>query len=162
MPSLARVHGLFRRDLSAGIFAAALCVASSSAALGVESMGLTLEIEVLNLKQGQGEVRCLLFAGPKGFPSVPDEAVRYDIVRVGAEKKAVCSFKGLKAGRYAVTLIHDANLNGQLDTRIFGIPTEGYGFSNGAQASIFGPPGFEPASAVLSQNARWRVPLVHW
>jgi uncharacterized protein (DUF2141 family) len=52
---------------------------------------------------------------------------------------------GLVPGRYAVSVIHDQNGNGKLDTNLVGLPTEGYGFSRDARGTI-GPPGFEAAA----------------
>jgi uncharacterized protein (DUF2141 family) len=42
-------------------------------------------------------------------------------------------FPGLAAGRYAVSVMHDENGNGKLDSNFLGMPTEGYGFSNDPQ-----------------------------
>ena len=39
-------------------------------------------------------------------------------------------FTGLAPGRYAVSVMHDENGNGKLDSNFIGMPTEGYGFSN--------------------------------
>ena len=47
-------------------------------------------------------------------------------------------FAGLPPGDYAVAAFHDADGNGELGTNILGIPTEGYGFSNGAPGFIEG------------------------
>ena len=44
-----------------------------------------------------------------------------------------------------IAVVHDENMNGKLDTNRLGIPTEGYGFSNGARA-VLGPPSFSAAS----------------
>ena len=45
-------------------------------------------------------------------------------------------------GRYIVAASHDANSNHELDTGLFGIPQEAYGFSRDARGT-FGPPDFE-------------------
>jgi len=58
------------------------------------------------------------------------------------DKKCSYSIKNLKAGKYAVRYFHDENINGNLDTNLVGIPTEGYGFSNNVTGT-FGPPAFE-------------------
>jgi uncharacterized protein (DUF2141 family) len=39
---------------------------------------------------------------------------------------AILSFQILN--HYAIAVIHDENRNGELDTNMFGIPKEGYGF----------------------------------
>lgn len=54
----------------------------------------------------------------------------------------------LPYGEYAVKVFHDENGNGELDTRIFGIPVERYGFSNDARGA-FGPPDYEDARFIL-------------
>ena len=59
----------------------------------------------------------------------------------------------LPFGRYAVSAYHDANGNGELDSGLFGIPREDYGFSNNA-GSAFGPPGFEAASFVFERSGQ--------
>ena len=54
-------------------------------------------------------------------------------------------------GEYAVKVYHDENSNHELDTRMFGIPVERYGFSNNARGT-FGPPGFDEASFKLNAS----------
>ena len=44
-----------------------------------------------------------------------------------------------QAGSYAVVVYHDANSNGVLDQGLFGIPTEGYGFSNNVRPRFHAP-----------------------
>ncbi len=58
------------------------------------------------------------------------------------DKTVSYTFKDLKAGKYAVQVMHDENENGKLDVNFFGIPTEAYGFSNNARGA-FGPPKLE-------------------
>jgi uncharacterized protein (DUF2141 family) len=44
-------------------------------------------------------------------------------------KNAVLSFQILNPEHMLSVVIHDENCNGELDTNMFGIPTEGHGFS---------------------------------
>jgi len=66
------------------------------------------------------------------------------VVRV-RETHARCDFLDIPPGTYALAVIHDENMNGELDTKRRGIPKEGYGFSNDATA-LFGAPKFSAAS----------------
>jgi uncharacterized protein (DUF2141 family) len=59
--------------------------------------------------------------------------------------RARCDFEDIPPGTYALAVIHDENMNGKLDTNWLGIPTEGYGFSNDAQA-VLQAPSFSAAS----------------
>ena len=45
----------------------------------------------------------------------------------------------LPPGRYAIIAFHDANDDGKLNESPWGVPTEGYGFSNGATAFLTAP-----------------------
>ena len=58
---------------------------------------------------------------------------------------AVCEFPGLNTGTYAISVFHDENSNGKLDTNFMGIPREGVGASNNAKGH-FGPPKFDAAA----------------
>ena len=57
--------------------------------------------------------------------------------------------QGLPAGTYAISLFQDENGNGKLDTAVFGIPTEKYGFSNDAQG-VMGLPSYDKCSFTFS------------
>ena len=51
---------------------------------------------------------------------------------------------GVASGVYAVSVFHDENGNGKLDTGFMGIPSEGFGASNDAPEK-FGPPKYADA-----------------
>lgn len=53
------------------------------------------------------------------------------------------NFGDVPAGNYAIKLYQDENENGVIDKNVFGIPTEGYGFSNNGGA--MGQPSFDDA-----------------
>jgi uncharacterized protein (DUF2141 family) len=54
-------------------------------------------------------------------------------------KRCDFEFSDIKPGNYAIAVIHDENRNGELDTNMFGIPKEGYGFSSGAKVTMSAP-----------------------
>lgn len=61
------------------------------------------------------------------------------------DTKARCHFLDIPSGVYALAVIHDEDMDGELGTNWLGVPTEGYGFSSGAKASMSAP-SFEAAS----------------
>ena len=76
-----------------------------------------------------------------------------------AASTARIEFDHMAPGEWALLLIHDSNGNGKLDKR-FGIPREGFGFSNNP-AIRFGAPSagdvrFEVPSGPSHQNVRMR------
>ncbi len=54
------------------------------------------------------------------------------------------TFKNVPSGTYAISVFHDENNDGKLDTNFLGIPSEDTGSSNDAPAR-FGPPKWEVA-----------------
>ena len=65
------------------------------------------------------------------------------------------AFEHLAPGEYALLLLHDANRNGKLDKR-FGIPREGFGFSNNPPLR-FGPPSANSVRFTLPAGASRQV-----
>lgn len=60
-------------------------------------------------------------------------------------------FDNVPPGRYAVKSFADENGNAKLDTNLFGLPVERYGFSNNARGRM-GPPGFEAAAVEVDAD----------
>lgn len=104
----------------------------------------TLSLKVTEVKSDQGLVRVLLFKGETGFPE--DEAKAYKSASVKIKDgKAVVDFGPVPEGTYALSVFHDSQNTGKLRTNAFGIPRDGYGFSNDSMGT-FGPPSFEKAA----------------
>jgi uncharacterized protein (DUF2141 family) len=121
-----------------------ISVLSSSLAQVQSSTESLIHVEVAGLRSNKGEVLCSLFSSASDFPRRPQKGVapaKGDI----SDHHAVCEFVGIPPGTYAVSLFHDENSNGKLDTNFMGIPREGVGASNNAKGH-FGPPQFEAAA----------------
>jgi len=63
----------------------------------------------------------------------------------------VVSFPDVAPGRYAISVYHDENANKKLDRNMFGMPSEGYGFSRDAPIRM-GPPSFDDAAFDTGPN----------
>jgi uncharacterized protein (DUF2141 family) len=104
------------------------------------------------VRGADGKVMVALHA-PRDGVSFPDfagaVAAQWRMAEPGTLRFA---FPGLKPGRYAVAVYHDENDNGELDTNLLGIPTEGYGFSNDA-TGFAGPPDFDAAAVEVPDDA---------
>jgi uncharacterized protein (DUF2141 family) len=91
-------------------------------------------VTVTGIKNAKGVIQLAICPPGAGFPDCKDKAVRTAKLTI-QNGQAHASFAGLPAGTYAVSVFHDSNANGKLDT-FAGIPKEGYGFSRN--------PGFKP------------------
>ena len=115
-------------------------VITSQPAHGISS-NLTVMVDGLRNKQGQ--VCARVFAQSSGFPNRPDQAVASQCTKVN---KITTGFKftNLVPGSYAVALFHDENSDGQINTGLFGLPSEGLGCSRNPRGLV-GPPRFQDA-----------------
>src|SRR5215471_8552813 len=83
-----------------------------------------IRAHIEGLHSDRGQVVCTLFAAANDFPKKIGRA----FARVAAQimsGRGTCEFPTLPAGVYAVSVFHDENLNGSLDTNWLGIPREG-------------------------------------
>lgn len=122
-------------------------ISAAAAALlllsGAADAPLKLDLVVTGLRSSQGEVRLCLWQQAEAFPDCKKgKGVRLLSAPAAAEVRIAVT--DLAPGRYAVSVIHDANGNRKLDKNFMGIPTEGVGFSRNPHLT-FGPPSFEKA-----------------
>lgn len=113
-----------------------------------------LTITVQNISSVEGSIRAALYDCEGNFLKTG----QYTSSTINESKEAVLVFEGIEQGKYAVSIFHDENNNGELDTIVFGIPSEPYGFSNDASGS-FGPPTFEDSRIELNQNKTITITL---
>jgi uncharacterized protein (DUF2141 family) len=88
----------------------------------------SLTIQLTGLRNNLGVVNVGVFAGPEGFPNNAERAVRSGSFPID-QMPLVLTFEDLPFGQYAATVHHDENMDGELNTNLLGIPTEGIGFS---------------------------------
>lgn len=122
--------------------------------------GVTLTVTVEGLRSDTGTVGCTLFRAADGFPD-DDTLAAARQVAVPKDGRATCTFVGVEPGRVAVALLHDEDGDLKLDRSFVGKPTEGYGFSNGARASMFSAPTFDAAAFLVSADLGVTLPVVY-
>ncbi len=95
----------------------------------------SLTVEVQNVRKLTGAVYIALFKPGKDFPEgKPVEGKKLD-----AAHNSVQTTFSVEPGEYAIAVYHDENSNGKMDTRLFGIPKEPYGFSNDFRPRLSAP-----------------------
>ncbi len=122
-----------------------LAAAGLAGILSAPALAADLAVEVQGIRSGDGRLFVAVHspetreAFPAGAGMV---AALQQSARVGTIRFVL---RDLPPGRYAVAAFHDENGNGDLDTNLLGIPSEGTGFANDPPSS-FGPPDFESAA----------------
>lgn len=106
-----------------------------------------LVVVISEIRSDRGSVRCTLFGSSQGWPT---DRARALAAASGTPHRGrtECVFEGVAPGEYAVAVHHDEDGQGDFDTGIFGIPTEGVGASRDAHGTM-GPPSFEDARITL-------------
>lgn len=122
-------------------------LAQAESQLNLDSQ-LTIQVEQLNSQQGNVCYR--IFNGSQGFPSGDGNAVAQGCDPI-TDLDMSLTIEDLPAGTYAMAIYHDANGDEVLNRGLFGMPTEGYGFSNNAIART-GPPSYDQAMFLLGGN----------
>lgn len=111
-----------------------------------QSQAADLKVSIVGAKPASGYLLVSIFDRSETWMKTP---VASQTLRVAADGSSQIAFS-LSSGTYAIALIHDANGNGKMDTNALGIPTEAFGFSNGAR-DRFGPPSFRKAAFQLTE-----------
>lgn len=104
-----------------------------------------LEIRLERLRNQRGVLHLCLTRNPAYFPDCrkDPEAVKRSI----ASAAGPIRLTGMVPGNYALSVMHDENGNGKLDT-LMGIPREGFGFSQNPVVR-FGPPRFDQVRLII-------------
>ena len=116
-----------------------------------------VRIRVQGVRNSDGLVACALFDRPGPFPGQQNSAACGEALPASAGSMEFV-FDDLPPGRYAISVLHDENANGRMDTNFLGMPKEGYGISNGALRR-FGPPRFEEAAVVVRPGDELSIAL---
>ena len=116
-----------------------------------QAQSAELVVSVSGLTESAGQVGCALFAAPTGFPT--DNRAAQQIWLPADTRGITCSFPGLTAGTYAVSIGHDLNGNGKVDTNLLGMPTEAWGVSNNVRPTLRAPR-FDEAAFTIADPAR--------
>ena len=114
----------------------------------------TITVKVEGANSNDGKIFIALYNTESGFL---EKSYKGEISAI-TNKSCTVLFKDIPKGVYAVSLFHDENDNGKMDTNFFGIPKEDYGCSNGA-TGFMGPPKWDDAKFELNKNKSITISL---
>ena len=131
--------------------------------LPVTSATASLTVSVSGMRNDKGQVFIQLWNASSGFPKQAEKAYKY--VAVDANKAVngviTTTFSTLAPGTYAVSILHDENRNGKMDTNAFGIPSEGWAVSNNVITHLHAP-SYEQASFKLLPSGQTISIALHY
>ncbi len=103
------------------------------------SSARSFEAKFEGLRDSQGQVCVSLFSGANEFPKDSSPDLLLKRCAPVSNKTASIVFSDLKPGDYAIAAVHDANSDSKLNKGAFGIPEEGFGFSNNPEIGFSAP-----------------------
>jgi uncharacterized protein (DUF2141 family) len=120
-----------------------------------------VRITVDNVRSDRGSLMIGLYDTAEGFRAAVKHSTEAGLLNdrsraAGIALRAVAGpqtivVNGLKPGRYAVIAFHDEDDDGKLGATPWGVPVEGYGFSNNAWA-ILRAPSFDAAAFEVDES----------
>jgi len=118
--------------------------------LSICFFGQTLDIQIKNIRVGKGQLCVVVFADNEGFnaeKTVWETKCPKSMVVNGELHLKI----QIQQGKYGLSVLDDENENGKMEYKLFGIPSEGFGFSNYYQKGIRKPT-FDDFSFFVERN----------
>ena len=103
----------------------------------------------------EGHAMVAIYLNDHGWPDGEEGLFASAVVPISGGS-AVTTFEDVPAGPFAVSVYHDEDGDGKMDTNLVGIPSEDYGFSADA-SGVFGAPSFEEASLELAAGESMQI-----
>jgi uncharacterized protein (DUF2141 family) len=112
-----------------------------------------IKVEIAGVNAQQSKIYVQLFKGEDNY--LNGNALSATYIQAIAGLNFV-SFTNVPLGEYVVRFYQDENNNGTLDTNLFGMPSEGYGFSNKAKPN-YGPVAYQDAVFTITADPSTQI-----
>jgi uncharacterized protein (DUF2141 family) len=116
--------------------------------LAVTSHAAELQVNIDHVTNDKGTLLAQIFIGQDNYKKGIAQGNKMIPAKTG---EATLLFDNLEPGEYVVRMFHDENNNQKMDSNAFGMPTEGYGFSNEAIGNM-GPPKYKDMLVVITKE----------
>ncbi|MBI1308171.1 MAG: DUF2141 domain-containing protein [Bacteroidetes bacterium] len=98
----------------------------------------TLKLNITGLRNSKGKIGWMLYNSAENFPKEGKPPYKSGTIHL-SKNTTVIEISNLPFGTYAVAILHDENDNGKMDKNFFGLPEEGFGFSNNPTIGMSAP-----------------------
>jgi uncharacterized protein (DUF2141 family) len=117
-----------------------------------------LLVIVDGIEKISGKIEIALYNDAERFPKDNGE---YASRSVPVESDTIKCVFYVPAGEYAIALYHDENNNDRFDKNIFGIPKEGFAFSNNVKPFVSAP-SFRACKFIVPRDNKIEITLLHY
>ncbi len=114
----------------------------------------SIEVTVQDVANNDGKIFLALYNSETNFLEKSYKGTKSEIMN----NSSTITFEDIPSGVYAISVFHDENDNGKMDTNFMGIPKEDYGCSNDA-SGFMGPPKWKDAKFELKTDKTITITL---
>lgn len=126
--------------------------------LNISTTVTSLEVNITNIKAVKGDLYISVYNKEENFPK---DKLHYKKIKLKVKQSSIkYTFKDLPKGDYAIVIFHDKNSDNEFNTNLFGMPTEGYGFSKNFK-SKFSAPSFKDLKFTLKDKYTSTIKLIN-
>ncbi len=133
---------------SVGSWLTALLLVGLGASSSADEASARIIVTIVGFESDAGQARVALWDSAEGYPTDGNYLVAVSVDIAGGTARL--EFADIAAGDYALSVFHDQNDDGELDTGFMGRPKEPIGASNDARGR-FGPPKYKDARFEVDQ-----------
>lgn len=112
-----------------------------------------LKVRIDGLRSTRGKILAYAWNQGDGFPSEKQKTLTIAEVAIRGAQAEIDVEVPASEKRLAISVMHDENGNGKMDSTLLGIPLEGYATSNNVPHSMIGPPRFKDAEFEMRASA---------
>lgn len=120
-----------------------------------------LTITFQNIRSPKGQVIVSLYSDKEQYYDHPKFYHMFEKKNVEDGKMTV-TVKDIQPGEYALSFLDDENSSNKMEYSWYGIPKEGFGFSNNQKASITGAPSYEKCLVNINEDTSISIELEYW
>ncbi len=114
-----------------------------------------IEVVITGIRSAQGQISIGIFKDDKSFQEEKPFLLK-KFQKKNISKGEMTVTLSLNSGLYGFSLLDDENSDGKMNYNLFGIPKEGFGFSNYYHTGLKRPK-FDAFSFVVNENQKQKI-----
>ncbi|MFZ9519243.1 MAG: DUF2141 domain-containing protein [Silvanigrellaceae bacterium] len=146
-------------SIATSVLVAGAISISATAQQDEDASASKLVLQISNMRNQIGQICISIFSDENGFPTEGNKAIYSKcLANVETTGSKDVEIALLPPGNYALAMFHDENSDKQLNTGSFGIPLEGFGFSNNPRI-LFSAPSFSECSFAINDAKQTTIQI---
>lgn len=121
----------------------------------------TITVNITGFKNDNGQVGLALYNNENQYTDNPWKDFQ-EQKSTGKNGTVTLTLKNIVKGKYAITFLDDENSNKKMDYSFWGLPQEGFGFSNNVKPGFLSAPKYEKCTFDLNTDKEITLNVQYW